>query len=129
MDGTRRGAVSAIMVVDDDAEVREMLALHFRAAGHAAVTAGSGTLAVEMARRARPDVVLVDILMPGMDGIETLRQLLPLLPGAGFIMISGANDRSLAERALEMGALDYVGKPFAFDYLDRIVQLHIATSR
>ena len=119
----------AILVVDDDPEVREILAQHFRAAGHAAVTAAGGALAVEMARRARPDIVLIDILMPEMDGIETLRQLRPLLPGAGFIMISGANDKSLAEQALEMGALDYVGKPFAFDYLDRIVQLHIATSR
>jgi len=121
--------VAAIMVVDDDPTTRAMLALHFRASGHAAVTAARGNLAVEMVRRARPDLVLIDIVMPGLNGIETLRALRPLLPDAGFIVMSGTCDRRLAEQALELGALDYVSKPLDLHYLDRIVQLHVATSR
>jgi two-component system OmpR family response regulator len=120
--------MARVLVVDDEPTVREVLAVHLATLGHAADTAEDGARALDLARRTRPDVVLIDIMMPGMNGIETLRRLRALLPKAGFVMISGADDQNLAIRALELGAFDYLRKPFDLDYLERILKVRLATS-
>jgi len=120
--------MARVLVVEDEPTVREVLAVHLTTLGHAADMAENGARALDVARRTRPDVVLIDIIMPGMNGIETLRRLRDLLPDAGFVMISGADDQDLAMRALELGAFDYIRKPFDLDYLDRILRVRLATS-
>jgi len=105
-----------ILIVDDDALMRRSLAFNLEQAGYRASTAGSAEDALEIARLERPDLVLLDIGLPGMDGLDALRQLkeqfdLPVI----FVT---ARRRELDEVVgLELGADDYVTKPFDLNVL------------
>ena len=105
-----------ILIVDDDALMRRSLAFNLEQAGYRASTAGSAEDALEVARLERPDLVLLDIGLPGMDGLDALRNLkeqfdLPVI----FVT---ARRRELDEVVgLELGADDYVTKPFDLDVL------------
>jgi DNA-binding response OmpR family regulator len=105
-----------ILIVDDDALMRRSLAFNLEQAGYRSSTAGSAEDALQVARLERPDLVLLDIGLPGMDGLDALRQLkdqfdLPVI----FVT---ARRRELDEVVgLELGADDYVTKPFDLDVL------------
>jgi CheY-like chemotaxis protein len=91
-----------LLIVDDETPVLEVLSEYFSGQGYDVETASSGKQALESVGRRRPDVVLLDIRMAGMDGVETLRRLRDL-------------------ETLKIGAFDYVAKPFDFKYLDQAV--------
>lgn len=111
-----------LLIVDDETPVLEVLSEYFTGQGYAVETASSGKDALEAVRRRRPDVVLLDIRMPGMDGVELLRKLRDLDPGLAVIMVTANEDVALARETLKIGAFDYVGKPFDFKYLDQAVE-------
>ena len=69
-------------------------------------------VAISQVEIARPDVVLLDVLMPKADGIEVLRRIKEIHPGCAVIMLTGVNSQQLAAKAMEFGAFDFVGKPF-----------------
>src|SRR5438309_6998146 len=71
----------------------------------------------------RPDLVLLDILMPGMNGIEVLKRIRSINPTTKVIMVTGNADLRLAREALELGAVAYVDKPFDLAYLKRVVAM------
>jgi class 3 adenylate cyclase len=105
---------STVLVVDDDAVNRKLLEHSLLADGHAVVTANDGNEALERIREQPPDVVLLDVLMPGLDGFGVLEQIkadasLQELP---VIMISGLEDFDSVIRCIELGAEDYLPKPF-----------------
>ncbi len=105
-----------ILVVDDDRLMRRSVSIGLQAAGYATGTAGSGEEALAKARELRPQLVLLDIGLPGMDGLETLRALQQSLD-APVIFVT-ARRRELDEIVgLELGADDYVTKPFDIDVL------------
>ncbi len=106
-----------ILVVDDDALMRRSLAATLGQAGYIVETAASGENALEAVRRKAPDLVLLDVGLPGMDGMETLRLLRRDLPGLLVIFVTGRR-RELDEIVgLELGADDYITKPFDMDVL------------
>jgi DNA-binding NarL/FixJ family response regulator len=78
---------------------------------------------LKLAILSRPDLVLLDIALPGMSGIELLKRLRSINPAARVIMVTGNTDPQLAREALELGALAYIDKPFDFDYLKRVVAM------
>jgi len=84
-------------------------------------TAASGAEALSAVKRERPGLVLLDVLMPGMDGLEVLEQLCETERGLAVIMVTANEDVELARETLKLGAFDYVAKPFDFDHLDRLV--------
>ncbi len=105
-----------ILIVDDDSLLRRSLALSLEKAGYRVVTAASGEDALSVAAAARPDLVLLDIGLPEMDGLEALR-LIRQRVGAPVIFLT-ARRRELDEvLGLELGADDYVTKPFDIDVL------------
>jgi len=110
-----------ILIVDDEEPVCEVLGEYFATQGYAVETAGSGADALAVVARARPDLVLLDIRMPGLDGVETLRRIRALDGGVVVIMVTANEDVALARETLKIGAFDYVAKPFDFSYLDRAV--------
>ena len=111
-----------ILVIDDNREVVEILAVHLREAGYGVSGALTGDEGLENFIRARPELVLLDISLPGeMNGIELLRRIRVVDPSAKVIMVTGNTDPALAREALELGALDYIDKPFDFAYLKRVV--------
>ncbi len=105
-----------ILIVDDDALMRRSLAFNLQQAGYQANTAGTAEDALALASRQAPDLVLLDIGLPGMDGLEALRQFKDRL-GVPVIFVT-ARRRELDEVVgLELGADDYITKPFDVDVL------------
>ncbi|HUO62283.1 MAG TPA: response regulator [Terriglobales bacterium] len=113
-----------IMVVDDVADVREVLAEYLELKGFDVRQASSGEEGLEKVAESRPDVVLLDLGLPGLSGIETLRRLKSDNPALCVIVVSGNQDQDLAQKALAMGAADYVPKPVDFGYLQTILAIH-----
>jgi len=118
--------MARMLVVDDEREIVRILADFLGGRGHAVAEAHSGAEALALARRRKFDAVLLDILMPGMDGNETLRRLLALDPRAVVIMISGTTDETAAEESLTLGAYDYIRKPFDFGHLEAVLATGLA---
>lgn len=110
-----------ILIVDDEQPVLDVLGEYFSTQGYSVDTASNGSDALVAARRARPDLVLLDVRMPGMDGMEVLRRLHAADQALAIIMVTANEDVALARETLKSGAFDYVAKPFDFSYLDRAV--------
>lgn len=104
--------MTMVLVVDDDADIQLLLRLELSAEGYDVATADDGFEAVDRIPLLRPDVVLLDVMMPGLDGWSVLDRLEEPLPAV--IVISGlASDRDQHYRhAIEQGALGFVSKPF-----------------
>ena len=108
--------MTRILVIDDDRLMRRSVSLSLTDAGYATETAGSGEEGLASARKLRPDLVLLDIGLPGMDGLETLRAFQKEI--AAPVIFVTARRRELDEIVgLEMGADDYITKPFDMDIL------------
>jgi len=107
-------APTRLLVVEDDEMNRDLLLRHLTRQGHEVATAETGIQALEMARNARFDLILLDVLMPGMDGFETLTQLKadPSLRDIPVIMISALDELDSVVRCIELGAEDYLPKTF-----------------
>ena len=108
-----------ILIVDDEEDILHFLELVLKERGYQVLTAGSGREAIEKARRARPDLVLLDIMMPQMDGWEVLKLLrvdeaTAAIPVA---MVSARTDPRDRVQGLQEGAVDYICKPFALEDL------------
>jgi two-component system, OmpR family, KDP operon response regulator KdpE len=101
-----------ILIVDDDASVRRALHTTLQTLGFSTSEASGGEEALELARTAPYDVVLLDVNMPGMDGLETCRQLRRMLPRIAILMLTVRDSEDDKVQALEAGADDYVTKPF-----------------
>jgi signal transduction histidine kinase len=104
---------AAILIVDDDLRGSRSIATALTAEGHAVRTAGSGAEALAEISRAPPDLILLDVMMPGMDGFEVVRRL-KADPGARaipVIMLTALDDRESKLRALEDGAEEFLAKP------------------
>jgi two-component system response regulator (stage 0 sporulation protein F) len=119
-------ALGRILIVDDEAPVREVLTEYLAAEGYAVEAAGSGAEALTAVRRGRTDLVLLDVRMPGLDGVQVLRRIRKLAERVPVIMVTANEDVGLAKETLKLGAFDYVAKPFDFDYLDRAVAAGLA---
>ena len=118
--------MAKMLVVDDEPAIRQVLADFLTVRGHAVEAAASGAQALDLLRRYDFAVVFLDIVMPGMDGIEIIRRLRVEFPALTIIMISGVTDQQLAQQSMELGAFDYITKPFDLDYLDRVIRLRLA---
>ncbi len=101
-----------ILVVDDDPALRESLQLVLSAEGYAAAGAADGDAALARIEAESFDVILCDLRMPGMDGMELLPQLVRRLPQTTVIMMSAYGTEDLALQAMRLGAYDYLAKPF-----------------
>jgi two-component system sensor histidine kinase/response regulator len=102
-----------ILVVDDNLQNREVAEGHLVAAGYSVVQAESGEQALPLVESQRPDLILLDVLMPGMDGFETCRSI-RLLPGVGdtpILFLTALGDLSTHKAALDSGADDFLTKP------------------
>jgi len=119
-------ALGRILVVDDEAPVREVLTEYFTTEGYAVEGAGSGAEALTVVRGGRADLVLLDVRMPGLDGVQVLRKIREINGDVPVIMVTANEDVNLAKETLKLGAFDYVAKPFDFDYLDRAVAAGLA---
>jgi DNA-binding response OmpR family regulator len=109
-----------VLIVDDEPLIGEVLTEHFKAE-HIAATAYNGTDALGAILLERPDVVLLDINMPGMNGIEVLKAIKQIDASIAVIMVTANEDVATTADALKSGAFGYVPKPFDFRYLDHLL--------
>jgi CheY-like chemotaxis protein len=121
--------VAKIMVVDDEPLLRMMLADGLKEAGHTVVTAESGSAAIALARRERPDCILLDIIMPGLDGYETCGTLKadPALARIPVFLVSATTDLRVVDRADAVGAAGVLPKPVEMEELRHTVALALST--
>ncbi|KPK25543.1 MAG: hypothetical protein AMK69_14040 [Nitrospira bacterium SG8_3] len=105
-----------ILAIDDERQIRRALQVNLEAKGYEVITAETGEEALQIIRHRPPDLVLVDLLLPGMDGIELTRQLREVYQ-IPIIILSAIGEEAKKIEALEMGADDYVIKPFSMEEL------------
>jgi DNA-binding NarL/FixJ family response regulator len=113
-----------VLLIDDDPMFRELLAFVLRADGIAEIVgeAPDGAQGIEQAEKLTPDVVVMDLRMPRMDGFEATRRIAAEVPGTQVLVVSSSSEREDVERALEAGAAGYVSKDRAVAELPRALE-------
>ena len=108
--------ISKILIVDDESPIREVLSASLKDEGHTVFTASDGEAGLKAMREHQPEIVFLDIWMPGsLDGIEVLMTARKQFPNIEFVMISGHGTIETAVRATKMGAWDFIEKPLSMD--------------
>lgn len=118
-------APEKILIAEDDPAMMDVLRRFFVQLGYRVFTAEDGLEAVRLGLAEKPDIALLDIFMPGKDGIEVLEALSAALPETGIMMISGNDDEEIAKDCLKKGAFDYLSKPPDLDALENIIKARL----
>ena len=111
-----------IMVVDDEYEICAFLKSFFEERLYEVVTAISGEEALKKIEKERPQVVLLDLKMPGKDGIEVLKEIKLRYPKIKVIMVTAVETSDKIEQAIKLGADNYITKPLSLEYLEMDVK-------
>jgi len=123
----RPTSLGRILIIDDDVALVEFLTSSFMESGFDVIGAHHGGDGLMLADVHKPDIVLLDVRMPGMSGVEVLQQMRTRWPWLPVIVITGLADAQLARALLQRGAFDYVAKPFDVDHLQRCVAAALTT--
>lgn len=118
-----------ILVVDDEPEVRQLMEHFLTERGYEVCIAENGRLALAALDTFTADVVLLDMHMPEMDGLETLKRLAVRSPSLPVIMVTVNEDVETTTHLLQMGAADYVPKPFNLEYLEQAINIQLSATR
>ncbi|MCE5251762.1 response regulator [bacterium] len=111
-----------ILVVDDEETIRDVLVDFLDSEGYTVKTADSGVTALPIVDDFEPHVVLLDIRMPDMDGLQCLRSIKDMNTRIQVVMMSGFATEHIAQKSLEIGAFDYINKPLCFNHLKNVLQ-------
>jgi putative two-component system response regulator len=117
-----KAGVARILVVDDENTIRMVLAKYLRTRGFEVSTAESGDAALEQLAEKKFDLMLCDVRMPGLSGVELVPSALEIDPALGIVMLSAVNDASTATESMAQGVLDYLTKPIELPDLYAAVQ-------
>ena len=124
--GPRQGPSSKVLVVDDEEWMRDACGQILQAEGFEVMTAADGQTGLELARQHLPDVVLIDLKMPGMNGMAYLESVKAFDPDVAAVVITGYATLEVAVEAMKAGAYDFLSKPFKPVELRRLVRRGIA---
>ncbi len=111
-----------LLIVDDEVEICDFLKSFFEERNFEVKTASSGQGALTVAEQFKPNVMLLDIKMPGMDGIQVLAQVKKKYPRTKVIMVTALETRDKIEECLRLGADNYITKPLSLEYLENDVR-------
>lgn len=112
---------ATVLIVDDEQEIIDMLREFLSAKGYTVHTARNGREALAIVKKVHPHIVLLDIIMPEMDGITVLKEIKKIDSAVSIVMATAVKDADLARSAMSMGAYDYVVKPFDLHYLENVL--------
>jgi len=112
---------SSIMIVDDEPDILIVLGEFLSKEGFKVLTANDGKKAIEKIKENKIDLILLDMAMPNLNGIETLREIKKLSPAVSVIMITAYRDAEKVVEAFRLGAYDCIFKPFDLKYLRKAV--------
>jgi len=110
-----------LLIVDDEMDVREFAKNFFQRRKIEVVVSSSGEEALEMLIKEKPDLVLLDVRLGGMDGIEVLSKMRQMQNNTQVIMVTGVNEKETSDKAKELGVVDYIHKPLKLDELEEVV--------
>ena len=110
-----------LLIVDDEADVREFARNFFKRRKIDVVVASSGEEALNILEKEGPNLMILDIRMDGIDGIEVLKRMREKGNKTEVIMVTGVDEKKAVEKAREFGIIDYIHKPLILDELERIV--------
>lgn len=119
-----------ILIIDDDPLLREIVAAALSDAGYVPMEAASGAQGIEQVLRSPPDLVLCDLLMPGVDGFGVLARLRaePATAGVPFVFITASTDHGDTRLGVQLGANDYLHKPIDNEALLAVVEQRLAAA-
>ena len=109
--------MAKILVIDDEQDIRNLLDTLLRRKGYDVVLAESGRKGLELFRRERPDVIVLDLKMPEMDGLTVLRQIHSLDPKKPVIILTGAGTAEAEQQVRTLGVTEYIEKEFSLHLL------------
>lgn len=110
--------MTKILVVDDEVKECELLRRFFEKKGYTVITSNNGMDAIEKVQNESPDVMLLDIRMPGMGGVEVLKCVREFNKKIGIIMVTAVMDEDIAKSAMKLGADEYITKPIDLERLE-----------
>jgi DNA-binding response OmpR family regulator len=116
-----------VLVVDDEPDAVELLQEFLATKGYEVCTAGDGEEALQQVKEQRPHLILLDVRMPKMNGLEVLRRVREIDREVGIIMVTAVNEEETGREALKLGAFDYITKPLDLKYLERSLWYKIPT--
>jgi two-component system, NtrC family, response regulator AtoC len=122
-------STARILVVDDEKLIRWSVAERLQRDGYEVLSAESGEQALEIVAATPPDLMLLDVRLPGIDGVQTLQRALSTHPELAVLMMSAHSTVDVAVEAMKHGAIDFLVKPFPFQQLDAAVERALATAR
>lgn len=111
-----------ILVVDDEHDICEFVKSFFQERGYNVLIAYSGEDAIDITKKEKPELILLDLRMKGMDGIATLKYLKEYDKKQKVIMVTALEDQDKMDEACRLGACDYITKPLMLDYLENAVE-------
>lgn len=115
-----------LLVVDDEKGMTEQLKDFLEDRGFKVFAATSGKQGIEILNKEKPNIMILDILMPEIDGIEVLREVKKINPKTRVVMLTAVDDLKTKNIALGLGACDYLTKPYSFDQVDKTIRKIIA---
>ncbi len=118
-----------ILVVDDEQPICDMLMKFLSSKGFHVHAAQDGPTALALAERERPQLIVLDILMPGMNGVEVLRRLRAKKYTGGVMMLTGSQDTALLKEALDLGSIDIIGKPPDLERIALAIQVSLILTK
>src|SRR3989338_2495864 len=110
-----------LLVVDDESDICDFVKSFFKDRGFQVSSASSGEDAISVAKKEKPDLVLLDIKMKGMDGMAVLKHIKDIDKNIKIIMVTALEDQDKMHEAYKLGASDYITKPLVLDYLEQAV--------
>ncbi len=113
--------MSKLLIVDDESDIREFAKSFFRKRGIDVFTASGGRQALDIIAKENPDLVLLDVRMEEMTGIEALRELRKINKDTKVVMVSGVEDEEIVTEAKVLGVVNFVHKPLILEELEKIV--------
>jgi DNA-binding NtrC family response regulator len=119
--------MATILILDDEPGIRKLLRLTLEREGHTVIEAANGLEGVALFGERRPDLVISDVAMPGLDGISAMRQIKAIDPTAPVVMMTGEGNTEIAIRAMALGASEYMVKPFEQTAALKIVRAILAS--
>ncbi len=115
--------ICKILTVDDEMGIDSFFYDFFTLRNYEVLNATNGKEAIDIVKKERPRIVLLDINMKGMDGLEVLKKIKEIDKTIKVIMVSGVNDEDVIKNAKELGADDYMTKPLSLEYLQKVMLL------
>ena len=110
-----------LLIVDDDIPTSDFLSRYFGKIDYEVFTANDGERALSIVREKQPNIILLDIKMPGLSGITVLQKIKEIDKNAKVIMMTAVRDEEVIKLAMEYGASDYIPKPFSLEHLEKDV--------